>query len=343
MAISHHRWTVYSRSKSHSSKKAAAYASRSAVEPGFPDKAGTKEKPYSAVAAAAYASRSRTWDKRYVAKTQDYSRRTDLAASFILAPPHAPEWVYDRHKLWSAVEEREDQSNRKETAQLFRGTVVSLPRELTLEQNIQLLRDYFTNEYVSLGMIADINVHYERASDGGMNPHAHIMLTMRDIGPDGFGLKRRDWNDVDFGNAAGKADHHRPKARKDGFILQRRSSWTDYVNRALAAAGSSERVSHLSLEEQGIDRKPQPKLGKASHAKRGQPWVEERHAELQDVLSFNQAIEIGIRAARTVMPIARALMSGNPIMAGVAVAEAIAHVATGSALHRILPGIARVG
>jgi hypothetical protein len=342
MAISHHSWKVYSRSKGQSSKKAAAYSSRSS-EAAFFERAGTDEKPYSAVAAAAYASRSRTWDTRYVPKVQDYSRKTDHYTSMILAPAHAPAWVYDRQKLWSAVEEREDQSNRRATAQLFRGTVLALPRELTIEQNLALLRAYFTNEYVSLGMIADINVHLEKASDGGMNPHAHVMLTMRDIGPDGFGNKRRDWNDVDFGNKEGVAAHHRAKARKDGFMMRRVQSWADYVNRALAEAGSTARISHLSLKDQGVDRLPQPKLGKAGHAKRGQPWVEEKHAEMQDVLAFNRAIDIGIRTARTIMPVARALLSGNPIMAGVAVADAIAHVVSGAKLHRLPPGIMRVG
>ena len=49
-------------------------------------------------------------------------------------------------------------------------------------------------------MIADINIHNPKASDGLDQPHAHVTLTMRDIGPDGFGNKRRDWNDFDFGN-----------------------------------------------------------------------------------------------------------------------------------------------
>ena len=44
--------------------------------------------------------------------------------------------------LWTAVEEREDLSNRKAVAQLFRGAVIFLPRELTLGQNVKLIIDY---------------------------------------------------------------------------------------------------------------------------------------------------------------------------------------------------------
>ncbi|CDL43493.1 hypothetical protein [Klebsiella pneumoniae ISC21] len=40
-------------------------------------------------------------------------------------------------------------------------------------------------------MIADIAFH-DLDSD---NPHAHVMLTLKTIGPEGFGKKERSWND----------------------------------------------------------------------------------------------------------------------------------------------------
>lgn len=72
-------------------------------------------------------------------------------------------------------------------------------------------------------MVADINIHNLKAADGGEQSRAHVMLTMRDIEPHGFGKKRRDWNDVDFGNIDG-AKHHRTRAIKDGILNQRRAS-----------------------------------------------------------------------------------------------------------------------
>lgn len=282
MAIPYHNWTVYSRSKRHNSKKASAYTSRSAWGG---EKAGTPDRPYSAVAAAAYVSRTKTWDKRYT-KAQDYSRKTDHAWSGILAPDHAPAWVCDRQKLWTAVEEREDQSTRKDTAQLFRGTVVALPRELTMEQNIKLITDYIRNEYVSQGMIADINIHNPKASDGLDQPHAHVMLTMRDIGPNGFGLKRRDWNDVDFGNKDG-GKHHRAKAIKGGFLDQRRKSWADYVNAALADAGFDSRIDHRTLEAQGKPFLPSVTMGKAQHANDNYDFVKKKKAKAEETNAYN--------------------------------------------------------
>ncbi len=40
-------------------------------------------------------------------------------------------------------------------------------------------------------MIADVAFHHMDKT----NPHAHIMLTTRAVGPAGFGGKVRDWND----------------------------------------------------------------------------------------------------------------------------------------------------
>jgi hypothetical protein len=40
-------------------------------------------------------------------------------------------------------------------------------------------------------MVADFGIHL----DNPHNPHAHILLTTRDLTPDGFGLKNRGWND----------------------------------------------------------------------------------------------------------------------------------------------------
>ena len=51
-------------------------------------------------------------------------------------------------------------------------------------------------------MVADLNVHWTQARDGGEQPHAHVMLTMREVIPEkdgpegreeaGFGKKVRD-------------------------------------------------------------------------------------------------------------------------------------------------------
>jgi hypothetical protein len=54
-------------------------------------------------------------------------------------------------------------------------------------------------------MIADLNVHWDIGADGQPKPHAHVMLTMREVGKDGFGAKVRDWNKAETGRAVARA------------------------------------------------------------------------------------------------------------------------------------------
>src|SRR3546814_3444242 len=70
---------------------------------------------------------------------------------------------------------------------------------MTEEQGIELARDFVRDGFVERGMIADLNVHWDIGAAGLARPHAHDMLTMREIrlgedGSDEFGAKVRDWN-----------------------------------------------------------------------------------------------------------------------------------------------------
>lgn len=56
-----------------------------------------------------------------------------------------------------------------------------VPRELSLEDNQQLLLQYCQEQFVSKGMIADVALHDDH--DG--NPHAHVLLTMRPMDENG--------------------------------------------------------------------------------------------------------------------------------------------------------------
>src|SRR3546814_18186903 len=40
----------------------------------------------------------------------------------------------------------------------------------------------FRSEFVKRGMVADLNVHWDKAKDGSPKPHAHVMLAMREVG-----------------------------------------------------------------------------------------------------------------------------------------------------------------
>ena len=187
----------------------------------------------SAVAAAAYRAGENLYDER-VGVAFDYTQKRGVEYSEILAPPEAPAWVYDRQSLWNAVERTE----RRKDSQLAREVEIGLPVELSQDQQVSVLRAFVKNTFVSQGMVADVALHL----DNETNPHAHVMLTMRSIGPEGFGQKRRDWN-----------------TRTE--LVAWREAWANTANEHLAKADLDIRIDHRSLEAQGIDLVPGQKLG----------------------------------------------------------------------------------
>lgn len=158
----------------------------------------------------------------------------------VLAPEGAPAWVFDLQKLANAVEGRE----KRRDAQLYRELEVSLPRELGLEDWKAMLRVFVERTCVREGMIAAVFIHNERASDGGDNPHAHIMLTMREIGPGGFGNKRREWNGATR-------------------VKEWREAWANIGNEFLMARGHAPRLDHRSHKERGLEVEPDSYVGPA--------------------------------------------------------------------------------
>lgn len=130
----------------------------------------------SAVAASAYQSCSRIFND-YDGVLHDYTRKQGLIYEQILLPPEAPiEWR-DREKLWNAVEAIEIAKDSR----LARQVIVALPAELDRAAWVKLLTQYVKTNFISYGMCTDICIH--DAGDG--NPHAHLLLTVRPLNPDG--------------------------------------------------------------------------------------------------------------------------------------------------------------
>ena len=143
----------------------------------------SRGKGKSAVAAAAYRSGEKLTNE-YDGITHDYTRKGGIVHTEILLPDNAPPSFSDRSVLWNAVERIEKAKN----AQLAREIEIALPHELTREQGISLVREYVKDNFVTVGMCADVCLHDK--NDG--NPHAHILLTMRPIEQDGaWGVKQK--------------------------------------------------------------------------------------------------------------------------------------------------------
>ncbi|WP_188661245.1 Ti-type conjugative transfer relaxase TraA, partial [Sphingomonas metalli] len=206
----------------------------------------------SAVASAAYRSASELHDDR-LGRDHDFSNKAGVIHSEVMLPEGAPERLNDRSTLWNEVEAGE----KRKDAQLAREVEFSIPREMNEKQGIQLARDFVKTQFVDRGMVADLNVHWDKAKDGTPKPHAHVMMTMRDVGPEGFGRKNRDWNDTEL-------------------LKEWREAWAAHVNERMAELGLEGRIDHRSYEAQGIGLEPQHKIGPAASRRPEQGLEAER-------------------------------------------------------------------
>ncbi len=217
----------------------------------------------SAVASAAYRSASRLRDVR-IDRVQDFSGKRGVVHSEVLLPDGAPEMWSDRERLWNDVEAFE----LRKDAQLAREVEFALPREMSPAQGIALARDFVQSEFVDLGMVADLNVHWDVGEDGMAKPHGHVMLTMRSVDEDGFGPKVREWNATQM-------------------VERWRERWADLANERLAELDIEARIDHRSLEAQGIALEPQCQIGAPAQR------IEEEGIEAADRAEVHREIARG--------------------------------------------------
>lgn len=226
----------------------------------------------SAVAASAYRSGEKI-------NEHDYTKKCDIIHSEIMLPENAPSEYTDRATLWNAVENAE----KHPRARLSREVVVALPNELTEGEQVKLVQDYVQRNFVDKGMCADFSIHaghihtkkdevypFQDLTIRKENPHAHIMLTVRPINKDGtWGEKSQKEYILDRHGERIKTPKGNYKCRKIDLtdwdkketLVKWRKDWADTVNKEFDRLGIDERISHLSLKEQGIDRTPTKHMG----------------------------------------------------------------------------------
>lgn len=255
----------------------------------FSAKVVSRSSGRSVVAAAAYRSGGCLTNERDGVR-HDYRRRQDVSHSEVLAPAGAPSWMRDRGGLWNGVESVE----RRRDAQLAREIEVSLPRELDAAQRVELVRGFVRDQFVSRGMVADVSIHTPPASDGGEQPHAHVLLTLRGIEGAGFGKKERGWNDK-------------------GLLEGWRSAWSQACNQVLELEGHAARIDHRSLAAQGIEREPEPKLGVRAQALERRGVATERGEARRQTQARNrlreEVLRLGGQARRIAEDARRRLVS----------------------------------
>lgn len=213
------------------------------------------------MAAAAYRAGEKLHSE-YYGEDSDYTRKGGVICSEILLPSHAPPEYADRETLWNAVEKAE----RGKKAQLAYSFDIALQNEFSMQENIDLARQFLLDNFVSRGMVVDFAVHQpDKENSGISNPHFHIMCPIRPIEPDGrWGNKqRREYVLDEHGervldeagnyvfNAVPTTDWGKPET-----LEVWRQAWADLCNAKFAEKGLDRRIDHRSFARQGVEQIP---------------------------------------------------------------------------------------
>ena len=192
---------------------------------------------YNAVFKASYNAGERLWCEREQ-RWADYRYKKEAIFREIMAPPSAEGWTKDRSELWNKV----DIFAKRKDSRLSKNISCAICYQIPQDQWALMLREY-AQIFVDMGCVADLAIH----EDGtGENPHIHLMLTVNQLKPDGFGKKI------------------------DGIELQKfvktaRRGWQDISNKYLQANGIGYRVDARSLKARGIARIPERHRGMNMH------------------------------------------------------------------------------
>ncbi|HXR89827.1 MAG TPA: MobA/MobL family protein [Steroidobacteraceae bacterium] len=207
-----------------------------------------------ATRAAAYRAGERIRDER-TSDVHDFSDRQDVAYKEVIIPHDLSaaaemSWTQDRSTLWNAAEH----AGLRRNSRVAREWLVLLPPELTPGQRTQLVRAFAADLANRYRCAVDLSIHQPRPGADSRNHHAHLLMTTREVTPDGFGPR----TSLELG---GRERHLMGLAgtSRDEY-LSIRERWAQFTNEALRQAGLDARVDHRSFEKQGINREPTPTI-----------------------------------------------------------------------------------
>lgn len=143
----------------------------------------------------------------------------------------------EREALFAWLDGQEDKDRKN--ARVIDKVMVALPRELTHDQNVELIREFA--EALTKGRASWVAGIHDGPGDAD-NPHSHIIFRDRD-----FETGKRVM-----------------ELSEKGSTERIRIAWEERVNAALERAGLEVRVDRRTLEAQGIDREAEIHVGQAA-------------------------------------------------------------------------------
>ena len=208
-------------------------------------KAFSRGKNHSSVAAAAYRAGVDLVDTS-ARVIHRYSHRKGVISHHMLAPAGAPDWCSDPKVFWDANEAWESRAN----ARLAREVETSLPSELNDDQRTALaiaLGQALVDRY---GVVVLVAIHGPGKHSDDRNFHTHLLMSARQLGPDGFGERACSEFDARGGRGA-------------EAIREVRGIVADVINAHIQRAGIDQRVDHRRLTVQAAEAAAQGDYPKA--------------------------------------------------------------------------------
>ncbi len=180
-----------------------------------------------------------------------------------------PPWAKTAKEFWEAADTFERSNGR-----VYTEVVIALPRELSKEKRIEVVNEFIDRE-IGDRFPYTVAVHNPKALDGGEQPHAHVMFSIREKDgierPKELFFKRANPSHPEKGGTR-KSREWSKDERSNDRVNEIRLSWEELANKALQKEGHEVRIDRRTLEAQGIDREPEPKMGPivTQRLKRGQ-------------------------------------------------------------------------
>ncbi len=213
----------------------------------------------SAVAAAAYRAGEKLYSS-YYGEISDFTYKGGIVETGILLPEYIPEKYSDREYLWNEVEKIE----KGKKAQLAYSFDFALQNEFTAEENIEIVKRFLNEYFVSRGMICDFAIHNPE-KDGIQNPHCHVLVPMRPMDKNGQWMNKQErrYHIDEAGNRIRDSsgnyifDNVKTTDWGDTSTLEFwREKWAEVNNEMFEKKNISARIDNRSYEKQGLNLIP---------------------------------------------------------------------------------------
>lgn len=241
----------------------------------------------SATAASAYRSAEKILDER-TGVLHDYEKKKGVLDKSVFNSSGL-----SRSELWNLAEASEKRSDSR----VAREWILALPHELRRDAHQRIIEQFSQTLVEQYRVAIDVCVHAPGKGGDNRNLHAHLLMTTRPMEATGELGKLKtelEWSDA--------------KLRKNGLPTGRqqidaiREKWASIVNSELEAAGLQDRISHLSLKDQGItDKIPEIHVGPLNTqlARMGYRERASRWQLNEEIKAQNNVIDIQIARIKT--------------------------------------------